>query len=462
MDDESRPPLAAEGRPLASISDDALLRRLGEILVQSRRVEADLVAHIAEVDERRLYAREAFPSMFAYCTGALHLSEGETYLRIAVARASREHPVILAMLGDGRLHLSGIALLAPHLTVENRDTLLRRATHRPKRQIEELIAEIAPRRDVAAVMRRLPESRTAPAAVPPPRATPSGMGRTVTLVQRLESLHGAVVARKSAEGVGPVLSASDGSPIVEPSVVQPSVVQPSVVQPSVVQPSDVQPSDVQPAIVRPLSPGRYSVRFTASAGLREKLERLRALMRSRVPDGDLGAVIEAAVTEKLERLEARRFASVRNPRRHLSTSDASPSSRHVPSAVRRAVRERDGSRCRYVDRSGRRCEERDRLEYHHRHPFGFGGDHDPQNVLLNVSWPQRVSRPPRLRPESDGTIRPIREPGTRGLGRRFVRGADRRGQRRRERGQAAFVAPGTARFLNESPERRILDLRRET
>ena len=63
-------------------------------------------------------------------------------------------------------------------------------------------------------------------------------------------------------------------------------------------------------------------------------------MRSRVPDGDLGAVIEAAVTEKLERLEARRFASARIPE-HLSTTDTSPGSRHIPSAVRRAVRERD-------------------------------------------------------------------------------------------------------------------------
>jgi len=42
-----------------------LLHRLAELMRQSRRVEADVVAHIAEVDERRLYAREAFPSMFA-------------------------------------------------------------------------------------------------------------------------------------------------------------------------------------------------------------------------------------------------------------------------------------------------------------------------------------------------------------------------------------------------------------
>ena len=77
---------------LKSIPDDELLRRLVEILRQSRRVEADIVAHIGEVDERRLYARTASPSMFAYCTEVLHLSEAEAYLRIAAARASREHP----------------------------------------------------------------------------------------------------------------------------------------------------------------------------------------------------------------------------------------------------------------------------------------------------------------------------------------------------------------------------------
>ncbi len=87
---------------LTSLSDEELVRRLRELLGQSRRVEADLVAHIGEMDARRLYAREAAPSMFAYCTEVLHLSEAEAYLRITVARASREHPVLLEMLADGR------------------------------------------------------------------------------------------------------------------------------------------------------------------------------------------------------------------------------------------------------------------------------------------------------------------------------------------------------------------------
>jgi hypothetical protein len=88
--------------PLQSLSNGELLRRLAELLRQSRRVEADLVAHIAEVDDRRLYAREASPSMFAYCTEVLHLSEAEAYLRITAARALRRHPILLNMLADGR------------------------------------------------------------------------------------------------------------------------------------------------------------------------------------------------------------------------------------------------------------------------------------------------------------------------------------------------------------------------
>ena len=341
--DESQPSPTRGSRPLAAVSDDDLLRRLSEILAQSRRVETDLLAHIAEVDERRLYAREAFPSMFAYCTGALHLSESEAYRRIAVARASREHPVLLAMLGDGRLHLSGIVQLAPYLTPGNRDTLLRRATHRSKRQIEELIAELAPREDVPALMRRLPDRRGAVGAAPAATApTLSGMGRTVT----------------------PSMAPTPNAMADDPSL-----------------PAPVAPSSPRP-VVQPLAPGRYKVQFTADARLHEKIERLQALLRTQVPDGDLGTIIEMAVTEKLERLEARRFATTSRPRTDLSTADTSPASRHIPAAVRRAVRERDGNRCRYVDAAGRRCGERHRLEYHHLRPFGLGGDHRPENIHL--------------------------------------------------------------------------------
>ena len=101
---------------LKSMSDDELLRRLSALLNKSRRVESELVAHIAELDRRDLYLGQACSSMFKYCTDVLHLSEAEAYLRIKVARASRAHPMLLDMLSDGRLHLSATAKIAPHLT----------------------------------------------------------------------------------------------------------------------------------------------------------------------------------------------------------------------------------------------------------------------------------------------------------------------------------------------------------
>ena len=166
-------------RSLELVPDDELLRLLTDLLRQSRRTEADLVALIGEVDARRLYAREASPSMFAWCTEVLHLSEAEAYLRIAAARASREHPALLAMLADGRLHLTGIAKLAPHLTPENREALLKRAAHQSKRGIEELVAEVSPRPDAPAVMRRLPDRRAGtalPALLIGPQAEGPSLG----------------------------------------------------------------------------------------------------------------------------------------------------------------------------------------------------------------------------------------------------------------------------------------------
>ena len=98
--------------------------------------------------------------MFQYCVDVLHLSEAEAYLRIAAARASRQHPALLTMLDDGRLHLSGIAVLASHLTEANCEELLARATHKTKRELLVLVAEIAPKPDVSSSIRKLPEAAT--------------------------------------------------------------------------------------------------------------------------------------------------------------------------------------------------------------------------------------------------------------------------------------------------------------
>ena len=101
--------------------------------------------------------------MFGYCTEVLHLSEYAAYLRIAVARAARTHPVLLEMLRDGRLHLTAIRHIAPLLldAVDDakREEILRCATHKSKREIEELVARLRPQPDAPTSIRKLPKRR---------------------------------------------------------------------------------------------------------------------------------------------------------------------------------------------------------------------------------------------------------------------------------------------------------------
>src|SRR5712691_7846245 len=114
---------------LSHVSDAVLLRDLASLVAQDRMTTAAILAHIAEVDARKLYLPAAYPSMFAYCVGELRLSEDATLKRIRAARAAQEFPAIYVAIADGRLHLSGAVLLAPRLNRDNAAELLAAAAH---------------------------------------------------------------------------------------------------------------------------------------------------------------------------------------------------------------------------------------------------------------------------------------------------------------------------------------------
>src|SRR3982750_22911 len=97
-------------RQLPDLSDQDLLAELHLAAQAEHRATAQLM----ELDSRRLYLGEGFPSLFAYCTDALHLSEPAAYNRIDVARAARRFPIILDALAAGELTLASVKLLAPH------------------------------------------------------------------------------------------------------------------------------------------------------------------------------------------------------------------------------------------------------------------------------------------------------------------------------------------------------------
>jgi hypothetical protein len=123
----------------SGLSDQDLLARIATLAGKEREASVELVAHLAELDTRSsLYAADGYGSLFNYCTEVLRLSEDAACNRIYAARASRRFPAILDALASGALSLTSVRMLSPHLTPENHETVLSKASGRSRREIEAL------------------------------------------------------------------------------------------------------------------------------------------------------------------------------------------------------------------------------------------------------------------------------------------------------------------------------------
>jgi hypothetical protein len=131
--------------------------------------------------------------------------------------------------------------------------------------------------------------------------------------------------------------------------------------------------------VKPLAPERYSVQFTMSQAMRDKLRHAQDLLGHQVPSGDVVQVLERALDELIGKLEKRKYAATDGPRHHEASNSKG---RHIPAHVRRAVPERDGNRSTFKGENGHRCEARKRLEFDHVREFARGGEATLENLRL--------------------------------------------------------------------------------
>ena len=299
---------------IRSLSDEQLLRAVETAAKDERSATAQLIALLIEMDTRRLYLQQGYSSLFVYSTRCLHLSEHAAYGRIEAARAARKFPLVLDRLADGSITLTTIRLLSNHLTAENHHQLLDAATHKTRREVEEQIAALRPLPAVPAMIRKLPQ---------PIPCSASTTGATSAVAG------GLAAATKLA----------------------------------------TEPRPPAPSVIRPLAPERYKVQFTVDRDTHQKLRKVQDLMRHVVPNGDVAAIFDRALTMLLRDLERRKIARVDRARQ---SAVPETTGRHVPSSVKREVWTRDQGRCAFVGRTGR-CEERGFLEFHHVIPFADGG-----------------------------------------------------------------------------------------
>ena len=302
--------------------------------------------------------------------------------------------MIADLLFAGKLTLTGVRLLGPHLTSENHEAVLARAAGKSRGDVALLVAEIAPRPDVAASVRKLPALRT-------------------------ES----VAATEPASGF--LLSEAVNPPPPVPSSDDRSI-----------------PLPAARPIIEPLAPQRYRVQFTIGQETHDRLGRIQSLMRREIPGGDVAAIFDRAL-ELLEQAARAKVGFPKAPSRMRgrprvtaqadsgspppadsgppASDAAAPTyetrirfetykpSRHVPNAVRSAVWQRDQGQCAFVGTTGHRCAERNFLEFHHIQPYALGGAASAGNISLRCRRHNALEAEMVFGPRGPSTVSEMRE-----------------------------------------------------
>ncbi len=338
-------------RRLEQLSDEALKSTADQLVGLHRRTTANLLACLVEVARRDLHLIDGASTLADWCMARWGLSEDQAWTYTKVVEVARKYPLALQMVADGRLSLSGVRALRPHLSDENADERLREAAGKTRSDLQLLIARWSPRPDVPARVMKLPAPRVT--AWVAPKAVPEAAS------SRDEGLHLAPPKPKR--------------------------------------------------VVEPLSEARFKVQVTVDARVAAKLEEAMALAGHQVASGDYETLFEMALDAFLAAKKKQRFGVGRKPRARKAVAQSAPEvpteataevpgeaeaapdeavpaepkdrSRAIPADVKRAVVERDGLRCTYQGPGGR-CRERRRLEFHHHQPFATGGAHAVDNISL--------------------------------------------------------------------------------
>ena len=313
-------------RSLDQLTDQALLDQFSDLVQRDNRRTASLLRHIDAIDRRQLWAKYGHPSMFDFCVSRHHMSESTAGKRIGAARTARRFPLLFEMVARGEIHLSGIHRLKAHLTPDNHEQVLDQAKHKTIRQIEQLVAQLAPRPDVPSTLRALP-ARSEIAVAPPLVAAAAPLAPPTPIPTPAPTIP--LAARAPAPRRAP-----------EPE---------------------------------PLAPGRYKLAVTLDESTCRKLKQLQDLLAHQLPSGDPAAIIDRAFDALLEQVHKQKTGFTKNPRARTPLSrkvSAAQRARWIPVALRREVWKRDQGRCSFVGEDGHRCNETRGLEFAHVRHYG--------------------------------------------------------------------------------------------
>jgi hypothetical protein len=132
---------------LTTLSDDELHESAITAAQRDREAELDTIAHLREIERRRLHLVRGFSSIFSYAVDALGFSESAAATRVQAMRLAATLPSADAMLRSGELSVTTAATVQRFfrreekenrnaIAPEKRATILREVAGKSRREID--------------------------------------------------------------------------------------------------------------------------------------------------------------------------------------------------------------------------------------------------------------------------------------------------------------------------------------
>jgi hypothetical protein len=272
---------------LAHLSNRELLASTRGLVGATNRVLSALLVHLAEVDARGLHRTRACSSLYTYCIYELRFSEDAAARRASAAKLVKRFPLLVDAIASGELHLTGLLMLGPHLTLENHVEVLARAKFRTKKELAKLVRELHP----------LP---LVPDLIEPLRPAPASP-RNPTWAEFVASF--APPVRELPVGERPRDWAND-TDLSALTTAGPAAASDS---PAPARPIEPQPLDPPRPVLPPVTgPQQYQMQFSTNEEHVQLVERAKALSARQSPGQSLGELHLQAMRLLVDELEKRK------------------------------------------------------------------------------------------------------------------------------------------------------------
>src|SRR5579862_6560382 len=133
---------------MKDLSNEILLSKTKRLAQEERRIGLQVIHHLREIEDRRLYNEIGYSSLFECVTQELGYSEGSAHRRISAMRLLRELPEYEAKLEAGVLNVTNLSLVHTSLkgrSQEEKREIVSKLEGQSTAHTQRLIAQVNPR-----------------------------------------------------------------------------------------------------------------------------------------------------------------------------------------------------------------------------------------------------------------------------------------------------------------------------